>query len=81
MPADYPAADGFAQSAYTYAHVQSIDTHSPWTDGAIRGVIERISPAYITHELKALSPKQKLADVARQQQAMAAILPPAGKKL
>lgn len=70
LPADYPREDGAAQSRYTYGHVQKIDTHSPWTDGAVRGVIERISPLYITHELKSWQPEEKLADVRRQQRAM-----------
>lgn len=71
LPADYPADDGNAQCAYTYPHVQRIDTHSPWTDGAVRGVIERIAPQFITHELSASQPAQKFADVRCQQRAMA----------
>ena len=42
-------------------HIQTIDTHKPFSDPAIRPVIERIDPAYLTHELSARDREEKRA--------------------
>lgn len=70
LPAGYPVDDPWAQSELSYRQVQQIDQHAPWTDSAVRGVIERIAPDYITHELSSYLPEQKLADVRCQRRAM-----------
>lgn len=48
LPEDY-----LARFAGSYGHILQIDRHEPWTDGAIRSVVERIAPDYLTHELAA----------------------------
>jgi len=35
----------------SYAHILQIDRHLPWTDPDIAGVIRRIGPEWLTHEL------------------------------
>ena len=48
LPKDYLA--GFSQN---YRHIQQIDRHQPWTEPACARIIERVQPAYLTHELAA----------------------------
>lgn len=50
LPKDLPR-DYLQRFAYSYAHIQRIDRHLPWTDAAIVPVLERIAPRYLTHEL------------------------------
>ena len=52
--------------SFNYAHIQSIDQHQPWTDGAIGAVLRRIAPQYLTHELSAPAGAAHLAAVKRQ---------------
>ncbi len=40
----------YERLAAVYGHVFSIDTHKPFTGRGLRGLIERIKPAYLTHE-------------------------------
>lgn len=65
MPADFPHALA-EQYRACYAHIQRIDRHQPWTEPAIRQIIERVRPAYLTHELAAPNRMSKL-DVVRRQ--------------
>lgn len=37
--------------ASCYSHILQIDTHQPWTEPSIKGVIQRIKPEFLTHEL------------------------------
>ena len=53
--------DYFRSFAASYKHIQTIDTHKPFSDPAIRPVIERIDPAYLTHELSARDREEKRA--------------------
>ena len=48
MPADYLEAFG-----PNYRHIQQIDRHEPWTDPDCARIIDRVRPAYLTHELAA----------------------------
>lgn len=52
IPTDLPE-EYFERFAFSYAHIQKIDRHQPWTDPAVREVVGRISPEYLTHELSA----------------------------
>lgn len=70
LPAGYPKDDPWAQSELSYRQVQSIDMHKPWTDSAVAEVVERIAPQFITHELSAWRPEEKLAAVRLQQAAL-----------
>ena len=60
LPAEYFAA--FRQS---YAHIQRIDRHRPWTDPACVRVLEALQPDYLTHELAGTG-RSQLAAVKRQ---------------
>jgi hypothetical protein len=40
----------YERLAAVYGHVFSIDTHKPFTGRGLRGLIERIKPAYLTRE-------------------------------
>ena len=48
-----------AESSYTdsfgpnYHHIQQIDRHLPWTDPGCVRIVDRVRPAYLTHELAA----------------------------
>lgn len=70
LPAGYPVDDPWGQSELSYRQVQSIDMHRPWTDTAVADVVERIAPQFVTHELNAWRPVEKLAAVRLQQIAM-----------
>lgn len=48
LPEDYLARFGVS-----YAHILKIDPHQPWTDPAVRGIVERVGPDYLVHELSA----------------------------
>ena len=71
-------AEGYEDSAQTYLerfaasyrHILNIDTHRPWTDGAVRGLVERIAPDYLVHELCAHDRASRAAAVRRQNLAL-----------
>ena len=65
LPEDY--LERFAAS---YRHILNIDTHRPWTDGAVRGLVERIAPDYLVHELCAHDRASRAAAVRRQNLAL-----------
>ena len=69
LPADLPT-DYYARYAASYAHIQQIDTHKPWTDPAICGLIDRINPMYLTHELSAPDRAARFAAVRQQTAAL-----------
>ena len=48
MPSDYLESFG-----PNYGHILQIDRHQPWTDPGCAEIIERLQPAYLTHELSA----------------------------
>lgn len=48
LPEDY-----LERFSVSYRHILRIDTHSPWTHPAIRGLVERVAPDYLVHELSA----------------------------
>jgi hypothetical protein len=50
----------------SYGHIQKIDRHEPWTDPSIAGVITRIQPEFLTHELACKNRAAREALVARQ---------------
>lgn len=52
--------------AASYSHILNIDTHQPWETDAVRRVIDRIAPDYLTHELSA-SPRAALEAAVRTQ--------------
>lgn len=70
LPAGLPA-DYAARFAHSYAHIQRIDRHRPWTDPAAARVVEAISPKYLTHELSAPGRAARFTAVAAQQAALA----------
>ena len=59
LPADFPK-DLPEQYQTCYAHIQNIDRHESWTDPAVREIIDRVQPAYLTHELAAPDRQAKL---------------------
>ena len=61
--------DYFRSFAEAYDHILTIDTHKPFTDPAVRGVVERISPEYLCHELSAKDNDEK-AEFTRLQNAV-----------
>ena len=61
LPAEYIERYGVS-----YAHIQRIDRHLPWSDNAILPVLERIAPDYITHELSCANRSQRRDMVRRQ---------------
>lgn len=58
--------DYFRSFAESYDHILTIDTHKPFTDPAVRSVVERISPEYLTHEISAGSDEEKAGFVRLQ---------------
>lgn len=66
VPADFPA-DYTKQFYYSYRHIQQIDRHQPWTDGAVTELVGRIAPQYLTHELTSRSRAERYQAVKEQQ--------------
>lgn len=66
LPKAWPAS--FEERfAVNYAHVLQIDQHQPWTDAAILPVLERIKPAWLTHELTSRTREKRASAIAVQQ--------------
>jgi len=65
LPQDWPG-DYWRRYALSYEQVLQIDRHLPWTDAAILPVLERIAPAYLTHELSAANRLARQRAVGRQ---------------
>ena len=61
QPPDLPG-----QYRACYAHIQNIDRHEPWTDPAVREIVDRVQPAYLTHELAAPDRQAKLRAIRQQ---------------
>ena len=55
------------RSVYCYEQVLQIDRHLPWTDEAVLPVLERIAPAYLTHEFNVGSRLERRQAVLQQQ--------------
>lgn len=69
LPPDLPE-EYFERFTVNYGHILQIDRHQPWTDPAVREVIRRVSPEYLTHELAASGPAERAAAVRAQRAAM-----------
>lgn len=67
LPTDFPK-DLPSQYRANYTHIQQIDRHEPWTNPAVREIIDRIQPAYLTHELAAPDRQAKLRAVKLQKE-------------
>lgn len=65
LPKDY-----LEQFSVSYAHIQRIDRHQPWSDPSVRSVIDRIAPAYLTHELFCKDRTERRLAVAKQRNAL-----------
>lgn len=65
LPESYLAR--FGQS---YEHILQIDRHQPWTEPSIAGVIDRISPKFLTHELSCASRVERERVVALQKETL-----------
>ncbi len=65
VPEDFPE-DYFDAFAFSYAHVQSIDRHRPWTDPDCVKILDRVEPKYLTHELSSGPRRTQLGAVQRQ---------------
>lgn len=66
LPPWWEQAYYYARSVYCYQQVLQIDQHLPWTDDAILQVLERIAPAYLTHEFNAASRQERRKMVVQQ---------------
>lgn len=49
---DYWPEDYLKRWQVSYSQVMEIDQHRPWSSPAVLPVLERLSPAYLTHELR-----------------------------
>jgi hypothetical protein len=65
LPEDLPR-EYWSRFAVSYQHILQIDRHQPWTDPAVAQLIDRISPAYLTHELSARDRAARRAAALRQ---------------
>lgn len=65
LPGDLPSgsAERFGAS---YAHIQRIDRHRPWTHTGVSALVEKIAPKYLTHELAADDRGARMRAVGRQ---------------
>ena len=69
LPGNLPE-DYLERFSTSYQHILKIDQHRPWTDPGIVELVERIGPAYLTHELAADGPTDRHRAVLCQQQAL-----------
>ena len=65
VPKDFPRSY-LGAFGYSYAHIQHIDRHHPWTDPDCVRIINRVEPKYLTHELSAGPRLTQLGAVRRQ---------------
>lgn len=54
----------------SYAHIQQIDRHRPWTSGRVSALLDRIDPLFLTHELYAKTKEERFLAVRRQMNAV-----------
>ena len=66
---DLPA-DSVERFTASYAHIQKIDRHRPWTNPEIGKILERVNPAYVTHELAANTRRERVRAVKRQMETL-----------
>lgn len=69
LPQDWPE-DYSEQFRRSYEHVLRIDTHRPWTDPAVRTVVERVGPQWLVHELSAANRKERETRLTIQKKAL-----------
>lgn len=67
---DHMADDYVLRFGESYGHILKIDQHRPWTDPAIAGVIKRISPEFLTHELSCKNRAERERAVAAQRETL-----------
>ncbi len=65
VPEGFPL-EYYQEFARSYAHIQRIDRHRPWTDGACVRILDRLQPRYLTHELSVRAGQSQLGAVKRQ---------------
>lgn len=54
----------------SYGHILRIDQHRPWTDPAIAGLIRRIAPEFLTHELSCKNRTERSLVVSSQRETL-----------
>lgn len=69
LPEDLPG-EYMERFGVSYRHILQIDQHEPWTVPEATSVVERIKPAYLTHELAAGGPEEKRRTIERQRAAL-----------
>lgn len=62
--------DYVARFGESYGHILKIDQHRPWTDPAIAGIIKRIAPEFLTHELSCKNRAEREQTVAAQRETL-----------
>ena len=65
LPADLPE-DYTERFIASYAHIQQIDRHRPWTNVRISTLLDQIDPLFLTHELSAGTRVERFQAVRRQ---------------
>lgn len=58
--------DPVGRFVQSYAHIQQIDRHRPWTNPAVAELLAEIAPTYVTHELAAATRRERFRAVRRQ---------------
>ena len=61
LPGDY-----LSRFSAGYRHILSIDRHESWTDPAVAGLLQEISPRYLVHELTGRDRPSRRRAVQRQ---------------
>lgn len=65
LPTDLPE-DYTERFIASYAHIQQIDRHRPWTNVRISTLLDQIDPLFLTHELSAGTRAERFQAVRRQ---------------
>lgn len=69
LPADLPE-DYTERFIASYAHIQQIDRHRPWTNVRVFTLLDQIDPLFLTHELSAGTRAERFQAIRRQMNAV-----------
>jgi len=65
-PAKFAGTDDEEMIREAYEHVCRIDQHRPFTDALCTDIVKTVGPRYVTHEISAPTPAERLSGFAEQ---------------
>ncbi|MCL2607274.1 MAG: hypothetical protein FWD92_01780 [Methanomassiliicoccaceae archaeon] len=65
-PKELKAADSREMMSEAYEHICRVDQHRPFTDASCVKIIDLLKPSYITHEISAPTPSERISGFRKQ---------------